>query len=125
MGDFNFSSLKWEDKLLKITQDMSNQQKIFASFLGKFYLLNCVGVSTRGENILDLILTNDENLIPEVWVEESGSFSDHRWVIGDLDVILAWTDDISPESILYDPKLQLEEGYFGLEDQVSGPSKQQ
>ena len=51
MGDFNFPTLVWEDRLVKIVQDMTSQQEIFASFLGKFCLYNCVDVPTRGENV--------------------------------------------------------------------------
>ena len=101
MGDFNFPNLRWEDKLVRIVQYMSQQEELFANLLGKFYLFNCVEVPTRGENIFDLILTNAEDLIQEVRVEESGSLSDHRWVIGNLDVTLAQTDDESPESLIY------------------------
>ena len=61
IGDFNFPTLIWEDKLVRIVQDMTSQQEIFASFLGKFCLYNCVEVPTRWENVLDLILTNNEH----------------------------------------------------------------
>ena len=50
----------------------------FCQFPEKVLPPKLYGVSTKGENILDLILTNDEDLFPEVWVEKRGSFSDHR-----------------------------------------------
>ena len=84
---------------------MTSQQKMFASFLGKFCLYNVVDVPTRGENVLDLILTNDEDLIPNISVEESGSFSDHRWIIGSMEVSLARKDDKSPEFLSYKTKI--------------------
>ena len=90
---------------MRIVQDMTSQQEIFASFLGKFCLYNCVEVPTRGENVLDLILTNDEDLIPSIKVEESGSFSDHRWVIGSLDVNMVRKEEFSPEFQSYHTKI--------------------
>ena len=90
---------------MRIVQDMTNQQEIFASFLGKFCLFNCVDVPTRGENVLDLILTNDEDLIQGIKVEESGTFSDHRWVIGSLDVNMDRKDEVVPEFQSYHTKI--------------------
>ena len=89
MGNFNFPSLIWDNKLVRIVQDMTQKQELFASILGNFCLFNSVEVPTRGVDILDLILTNDEDLISNVRVEESGCFSNHRWVIGDVDMTLA------------------------------------
>ena len=56
---------------------------------------------TRVGNILDLILTNDEDLVSSVRVEESGSFLYFSWVIGEINVTLARRDDSIPESLIY------------------------
>ena len=105
MGDFNFPNLKWNDRLLRIEQDMTRQQETFARLVNKYCLLNVVDIPTRGSNVLDLILTNAEDLFGNTRVEESGTLSDHKWVISDIDISLTRTDDASSETPIYLTKI--------------------
>lgn len=72
MGDFNFSELHW-DKLNTISDEHS-----FVKSVNDNYLEQLVDKPTRGNNILDLILTNDDTMVQNVNVGEPFGTSDHN-----------------------------------------------
>lgn len=81
-GDFNFPGTDWAK--LKTSPDLPEPVKIQARALFE-EMENCcltqiVERPTRGENILDLILTNCENIILETEVRDT-IMSDHRLII--------------------------------------------
>merc|ERR1711867_361477 len=82
-------------------QDMTQQQETFARLVNKYCLFNVVDIPTRGSNVLDLILTNAVDLYGDTRVEESGTLSDHKWVISDIDISLTRTDDASSGTPIY------------------------
>ena len=75
-GDFNHRSIDWKRmqagaegaRFLELTQDL--------------FLTQHVHVETRGENIVDLILSTEPNMIDAVRVKEP--FSDHNIVTCDV-----------------------------------------
>eukprot|EP00794_Sanderia_malayensis_P001260 gene1260-1389_t len=77
-GDFNHRTINWDllqaqaegRKLLDLTQDC--------------FLTQHVKEPTRGENILDLVLSNKEEMVENVVVREPFSTSDHNVVAFDL-----------------------------------------
>ncbi|CAF3620810.1 unnamed protein product [Rotaria socialis] len=74
LGDFNCNKINWDngtsdaigDRLLKFSND---------NFLQQY-----VREPTRGLNILDLIFSNDENLVSKIVVGEILGFSDHNLI---------------------------------------------
>ena len=72
MGDFNFRDIPWdeEDKL-----DESHQ---FVQCVNDNFLHQLVTRATRGDNILDLVLTTDGDMIKELDVDEPFGTSDHN-----------------------------------------------
>ena len=77
MGDFNFPSIKWD---LQSASD-SNSAK-FLDCVDDCFLWQHVDVATRGENILDLVLSSEQNLVESLTVGEPFGNSDHcviRW----------------------------------------------
>ena len=79
-GDLNFPNLKWELNLPKIDLNLTNQEENFVNFIFTHNLMNYVNLPTRNGNILDLILTNDYDLIVSTNFEVNSGFSDHNTV---------------------------------------------
>ena len=78
-GDLNLPCINWNDITImknfnKITTECA---KIFFTFMEKNLLSQYVDVPTRGKNILDLMLTNNSNLVSHVQSEET-KLSDHN-----------------------------------------------
>ena len=80
-GDFNFPNIIWEEHLPKISLNLNKQEECFVNFMFKNSLLNYVNKPTRKKNILDLVLTNDTELIGKCEVIVNSNFSDHNTVI--------------------------------------------
>ena len=68
MGDFNFPGIKWE------SDEASGNvlECIHDSFFNQHVLL-----PTRGDNILDLVMSNEEGLVENLTVGEPFDTSDH------------------------------------------------
>ena len=62
------------------------QEENFVNFISEHNLLNYVMSPTRNDNILDLVLTNDSDMIKNTSVEVNVSFSDHNTVNCLLDI---------------------------------------
>ena len=73
LGDFN-SPINWEDR----TGDDESRRLI--DFADASFLTQWVTVPTRGENILDLVFTTEDNVVRDVVVDESLGGSDHNLV---------------------------------------------
>ena len=52
----------------------------FVKFLSANFLRNLVNKATRGDNLLDLICTNDMSLFGGCEIESNAGFSDHSLV---------------------------------------------
>ena len=92
-GDYNFPNIVWEENLPKISLNLSRQENFFVNIISKYCLFNYVNIPTRmgnnianGGNILDLILTNDTELLSNVRTVINGNFSDHSTVICDINI---------------------------------------
>lgn len=72
MGDFNFPELDWAK-----TETLDDSHP-FIECVNDNFLFQGVTESTRSNNILDLILTSEENMIDNVTVGEPFGSSDHQ-----------------------------------------------
>lgn len=73
-GDFNHRSINWE------LMHASPEGQEFLDLSQDCFLFQKVLEPTRGENILDLILTNEESMVEEVEVIEPLGKSDHNLI---------------------------------------------
>lgn len=67
MGDFNLNKIKW-NTLPKNTFATSSEEHTFLQFIKNLKLKQFVCEPTRGENYLDLVLSNDSKLASNVQV---------------------------------------------------------
>ena len=80
-GDLNFKNLKWDQEgYVDIDVCMSRQMELFSVLLNNNFLFNLVTKPTRGENILDLVCTNDKDLCVNMETEYNDKFSDHNMI---------------------------------------------
>ena len=78
MGDFNLPVQKWGEQI-----NCHNGQDLYAN-LQESSLTQLVHSPTRGNNILDLVLTTNSDLIENLIVDEEFSKSDHRAITFNL-----------------------------------------
>src|SRR6218665_1581579 len=74
MGDFNYH-VDWEH-----SEGEREQDRLFLDFIEASFMQQHAMEPTRGDNILDLVLTSDENMIENVSVGEHFNTSDHQVV---------------------------------------------
>ena len=80
-GDVNFKDLKWDkDGYLDFEKHMTKQMEEFSVIITQNFLNNLVLKPTRGENILDLVLTNDPQSFMNIDMDYNAKFSDHYLV---------------------------------------------
>ena len=65
---------------MKISNDLGKQQEELFVFCSRFLLSNLVDKPTRGSNLLDVILTNDRDLLLKCDTMENFKYSDHKLV---------------------------------------------
>ena len=75
VGDFNFKDIDWKNNLFL---NYSINYELFSDILSDNFLNQMVLQQTRGDNILDLILTNHSDMVSDVEVGEP--ISDHNIV---------------------------------------------
>ena len=81
LGDFNFPDICWTDKTINSpSKENSESEEIFLSFMTKHFLTQLVNKPTRKHNVLDLILSNSNNILQQVTSEENAELSDHNLV---------------------------------------------
>ena len=81
MRDFNYH-IDWENMEAERPQD-----EAFMECLSDNFLTQHVSEATRGCNILDLVITSDEQLVENVNVGENFGTSDHQIVTFDLKIM--------------------------------------
>ena len=85
MGDFNFPELKW-----KIPESLDDSHP-FLKCINDSFLIQHVDEPTRENNILDLVLTSEENIIENLSAGERFGSSDHqiiRWnMVGSRNIL--------------------------------------
>ena len=95
-GDLNFRDLKWNDEGNVIYGNgLTGQMGEFAKFLSSNFLKNVIDKPTRGENILDLVLTD---------IELNDRFSDHSLVKVNMTYCVDKVIDTS-ENMVYTTKI--------------------
>ena len=79
LGDFNFQNIDW------VTGDCaSSLEKRFLDCLQDNLLVQCVDSPTRGENILDLVITGDPSSVTKCKVQGNFGTSDHNIILTEL-----------------------------------------
>lgn len=79
MGDFNYRNIDWEG----MVGDLESED--FLKVIQDNFLKHTVTEPTRGNNILDLVLTNNENMVSELDVGGELGGSDHKEIRFNLD----------------------------------------
>ena len=94
-GDYNLPGIDLETISLSPGAPLEVQQSAqsLLSFMSKYLLSQYVMCPTRGNNILDLVITNNDRLVTNVNAK-STAMSDHQL----LDVMLAWDPLTEEES---------------------------
>ena len=112
MGDFNYPKLKWDGTdLFNQEEDQENKENIFVECLRDAFLIQNVQKPTRNRenqraNILDLILTSDDDLITEIEHMDPLGKSDHQVLM--FNMIINLDDDVTS----YRHKLNLSKGNY-------------
>jgi len=76
IGDFNFADLNWKQP------ETLDDNHLFMRCVNDNFLFQCVEDCTRGGNVLDVVLTSEENMVENLSVGEPFATSDHqilRW----------------------------------------------
>ena len=80
LGDFNLPIIKWNEPNGTIIYGGSTsdrqQSDLLLSFMDEFLLKQMIGTPTKGNNILDLAFTNNEEMISNINIEDT-LMSDH------------------------------------------------
>ena len=87
-GDYNFPTIKWpsrnvyvHEKRERVNQAAEKKQaEMFLNFQDEYFMDNVIETATRGENILDLISTNNPDLILCYKVTVNKKLSDHNTI---------------------------------------------
>jgi hypothetical protein len=78
MGDFNYPLLNWD------TYECDSNAEKFRDLLLDNYLYQHVREPTRESNILDLVISSDENMVANIEVLEHLGNSDHNIIVWSL-----------------------------------------
>ena len=90
-GDFNFPEINWDSHSLKFNnRGNSGAANLIFELMSEFFLTQVVDEATRGNNILDIILTNRPTLASRITATDT-HMSDHRLV----DVALSVSPSLS------------------------------
>ena len=77
-GDFNFPDITWNDlNASNCSSDTKASAEYLLSFMSRFLLAQYIMKPTRENNILDLLITNDPNVVQHVSSEDT-IMSDHN-----------------------------------------------
>ena len=80
-GDFNMPFVDWgRGSIGGATKIMQRQAEMLQEFMGNFCLRQKIQEATRKDNLLDLFLTNNQDLVCQVLVSDT-VLSDHRLVL--------------------------------------------
>ena len=87
-GDFNFPFISWPSRQVycdnrqgrETQSDQKRQAELFKSFCDDNFLENFIETPTRGENILDLVLSNNHTLIKYYKTVVNKKLSDHSTI---------------------------------------------
>ena len=86
LGDFNFPNISWPEGNVYSTarkegetkSDENRQAEILIEFTRAHFMENVILTPTRGNNILDLVFSNNHNLINNYLTTVNNKLSDHN-----------------------------------------------
>ncbi len=96
MGDFNLRDINWDT-----LEASSESSKLFLQTLDDNDLYQLVSEPTRGNNLIDLVITGNPDMIDNVQVEEPFSTSDHRRTDVTLKVVVPRIESAPRKIYLY------------------------
>ena len=81
VGDLNLPHMNWSTlRVSGAPTAERGQAETLSALMEEWCLAQHVGVPTRGRNILDLVLCNNEDLVKDIRADKS-SYSDHSWLV--------------------------------------------
>ena len=80
MGDFNFLGIKW------VSNDDSGNEEQFLECIQDSFFTHHVLLPTRGDNILNLVMSNEEGLVENLTVDNLFGTSDHCVIKWDMEI---------------------------------------
>ena len=83
-ADFNLPGIHWDKPYISCSD---NNSSLLYSMIHDLSLEQCVSTSTRGSNVLDLVLTNRPEMISSVEVTDNLPNIDHDSVEFNLDIL--------------------------------------
>ena len=76
-GDFNFPAVRWADgDMGAATSSLRRQFEVLQQFAAENFMNQLINAPTRGMNTLELLYTNNEDIILNIETEET-NISDH------------------------------------------------
>jgi len=79
LGDFNFPSILWPSMNLSSSSMDKNQALEFIEFVEDYMLSQFIREPTRNDNILDLVFSNNEQMLHSYYIYDT-SLSDHKFI---------------------------------------------
>ena len=83
LGDFNFPRMDWQAEDVRGAGNSTTEREaaqMLCNFMSDHCLTQLIDEATREQNILDLLLTNNNDLVYDFEVRDSG-LSDHRMIM--------------------------------------------
>ena len=96
-GDLNYPGINWSTFAVE-----NPSERLFVDLVNENYLHQCVEAPTRGNNILDLILSTDDDLISDVFIGDCFSTSDHSYITCIIQVL----QQEDTEELVYRPNFR-------------------
>ena len=82
-GDFNYPQLKFRQGIVENVTTGGSGSGILVNFVNKHHLIQLIDKPTRNNNILDLMFTNDDNLLTGFETHVTKEISDHLLITAD------------------------------------------
>ena len=79
MGDFNLPAMSWKTVDVPERRTTNASESLLSQFNDENFLSQCIDQPTRQKNILDLLLTNNANMVLQTDVSET-PLSDHNLI---------------------------------------------
>ena len=87
VGDLNFPNMDWAtlSPVAGAPTLEKRQAALLKDFMEDWCLVQCVQSPTRGNNVLDVVLCNNDRLVRDVRTDTT-EYSDHRWLVVTTDL---------------------------------------
>ena len=94
MGDTNLPNVNWELERTAAGCSKNDREcfEILEKVMLEHFLIQCVDRPTRKDNLLDVVMTNNEDMIRRIQTEET-VMSDHNFVICNLAMSASFAND--------------------------------